>query len=692
MLRKSKVGASLLLLVACCARAAEPVAVDIANDRRGHDVPETLWGGFLEEINYAVTGGLYPELIANRGFDWGTVGVDGWELDSRGGGMARLTKQNGRPVHEATATHLRIESFGAGAGVGVKNCGYHGIWLEEGKRYDLTFYARGLDGYAGGFRAVIESADADRTPLFEYAVANRDMVIGPKAETAVFPLPDWKRYETVVTAKKTGFVTFSLLLDATGAVEFEQVSLFPQDTWGGRKNGLRKDLVQLMKDYKMAFIRYPGGCYCEGQDWPDWFDWKLSVGDGTLESRRCIWNLWGYWNEMGLGYYEYLLLCEDIGALPLPVVNVGMTCQYRKPKVAPPDSKYFADAACDLVEFTIGDAKTTKWGALRAKMGHPAPFKLRFIELSNEQWGPEYIARAKVVSAALRTRYPQLQIIGDAYEGGGGHGPWRSYAWKNFTRADVDILDEHFYEDAAWFRANSRRYDAYPRRDDLPKVYAGEYACRDWGQAKEMIKLGLCSKAKTNCSTPRNALHGALSEAMTLAGFERNSDIVRMTSYSPMFCKEDRSFWTPGFIWIRNEGSYASTSYYAHKMFSCNRPTYHVPSEATLDGREVIAAQQSGEVGDGTFEQVCGFDVATNELVVKLVNVSATPRAVTLRFAKPLTAGEAKRQVLTGDRLALNTFREPKKCVPVETKFAFGGGASFSVELPAYSLSVYRFP
>ena len=849
------IAAGMALSVAGAAFAAQPLAVtvDIANDTRGHDVPETLWGGFLEEINYAITGGLYPELIANRGFDWGTGKLEGWEFDARGGGMARLTRQNGRPVHEATATHLRIESFGAGTGVGVRNRGYHGIWLEAGKKYDLTFYARGLDGYAGGFRAVIEAAvpggKAPGETLFEYAVANSDMIIGAKSGLSCPPLPEWKRYATVVTAKRTGFVTFSLLLDAAGTVEFEQVSLFPQDTWGGRKNGLRKDLVQLMKDYGMKFIRYPGGCYCEGQEWSDWFDWKLSVGDGTLESRRCIWDLWGYWNEMGMGYYEYLLLCEDIGAEPLPVVNVGITCQGRGPKFAPRDSTYFAEAACDLVEFTTGDAKTTKWGALRAKMGHPAPFKLRFIELSNEQWGPEYIARAKVVSTALRARYPKLQIIGDVHD---GRGYSREYAWKNLTRKEVDILDEHFYQSAAWFRQNSRHYDGRPRKDDLPKIYIGEYACRDWGHAKAMIARGICSKARTSCSMPRNALHGALSEAMTLVGFERNSDIVKMTSYSPMFCKEDQSYWTPGFIWIRNEGCYASTSYYAHRMFSSNRPTYLVPSEltcgqplarkgrlalytwqtaveigevtvvdadgrvlfkglpdpatcqtdgegkweikdgvlrqtnvtgtegtrlwfgdagwgdvkvsfrfrrtsgdegviigffggakdrpridvdiagytntrhalylkgcvargkvgekgvcetgrwyevtaetvgnrvrATLDGREVIAANV-GAADDETFEQVCGIDEKTNELIVKLVNVSAAPRAVTLRFAKPLAAGEVTRQVLTGDRLALNTLQEPTKCATVETKVPFAGGATWAVELPAWSLTVYR--
>ena len=550
------------LLLAAGAVAAGTVTVDIENDRTSHEVPKTLYGIFFEDINFAADGGLYPELLENRGFDWKTSEPDGWHRDCRGGGMARITRQFGRPVHEASAGHLRIEAFGAGTGTGVQNRGYHGIHVEAGAKYDLSFYARALDGYKGGVRAVLEK---DGRTLCEYKLANSDLVVGPKRENGVFPLPEWRKYKTVFVPGESGNVTFSLLLDSPGAVEFEQVSLYPKDTFRGRANGLRRDLAQLLADLKPGIVRFPGGCLTEGRDWPQWYDWKLSVGDGTLESRSCIWNTWGYWQTMGLGYYEYFCFCEDIGAEPLPVMNSGLTCQFAKPwDLAPLENMdYFVKNFCDLVEFANGDPKTTKWGAVRAKMGHPAPFNMKYLGIGNENWGAEYLDRFEAVAKEMRRLHPEIRIVSSSGAGPGGRE--FDYAWNRLTTETADVVDEHYYVSADWLLGSTKRYDGYDRSGRKPKVYAGEYACH------------LPNRA--------NSLYSALCEAAMMTGFERNSDIVEMTSYAPLFCKIGGTQWKTDLIWFDNAKSFGTPNYYVQKMFSRNLPTRIVPS-SLVDGTE----------------------------------------------------------------------------------------------------------
>ena len=284
-MKLSVLAASASLMAASSAFAADgSVTLSIDPATRLHPIPSTLYGMFFEDINFAGDGGLYPELIANCGFDWKTKTLEGWENDFRGDGMARVTVRYGRPLHPMTAQCLRIEAFGAGAGTGVRNRGYHGICVKVGESYDLSLYLRGLDAYAGNVRVVLENKEGK--VVCEHVIANKDMSLGAKRGAGDFPLPAWKRHTAVFTPAETvrdGSV--SILLDRDGAIELEQVSLFPQKTFNGRKNGLRKDLVQLLKDMKPGVFRFPGGCITEGNDWTEWYDWKLSVGDGTPYSR-----------------------------------------------------------------------------------------------------------------------------------------------------------------------------------------------------------------------------------------------------------------------------------------------------------------------------------------------------------------------------------------------------------------------
>lgn len=559
-------GVMFLAAAAAAVSMGDVVRVTPHLDAKGHAVPKTLYGIFFEDINYAADGGIYPELLANRGFDWQTQDLEGWERDARGGGMARLTRQNGSPVHEATATHLRIEVFGAGEGTGVRNRGYHGIYVEAGKKYDLSFYARALDGYAGDVRAVLE--DRDGKIVCEYRVRNGELNVGPKRKGALFELPAWKRYTaTFAPARTVNGATFSILLDKAGVLELEQVSLFPQDTFNGHKNGLRKDLVQLLKEMKPGIVRFPGGCLTEGRDWPLWYDWKLSVGDGSLESRSCIWNTWGYWQTMGLGYYEYFRLCEDLGAEPLPVMAGGLTCQFARPwDLAPMDSMdYFIQNFCDLIEFANGDPEKTVWGALRAKMGHPKPFNLKYLGIGNENWGKEFLDRYEVIAKEVRKRHPEIRLVSSA--GAAPNGGDFELAWNRLTTEVADVVDEHYYVSPEWLLGANGRYDKYDRSGKKPKVYAGEYACHTQDRV--------------------NSLYAALCEAAMMTGFERNSDVVEMTSYAPLFCKVGGTQWKTDLIWFDNARSFGTPSYYVQKMYATNLPTKQIPSEAACTAQPV---------------------------------------------------------------------------------------------------------
>ena len=560
------------------ATALGGVRIAIDHGAKGHDVPKTLYGIFFEDINHAADGGVYPELIENRGFDWKTKDLEGWQTDFRGDAMARVSLQDGRPVHPATARHLRIECFGAGDGCGVKNFGYGGVSVEAGKKYDLTFYARGLDGYRGGLRCVLERGGR---VLCEAKVANSDMSVAPAKESVDFELPEWKRHAFVFEPRETvSDGTFSILLDAPGAVEIEQVSLYPQDTFNGRKNGLRKDLVQWLKDMKPGVLRFPGGCIAEGHDFQHWFDWKRTVG--ALERRETIWNTWGYWQSMGLGYYEYFCLAEDIGAEPLPICIAGLTCQFRGPKFAPMESmEYFADNICDLIDFANADPETNVWGKLRADMGHPAPFNLKYVGIGNENWDKVFLDRYLAVSEIVRKRHPEIRIVSSSGAQPGG----REFelAWSTLTDRTADVIDEHYYIEPHWMIDTESRYDKYARAGK-PHVYAGEYAAHEPDRA--------------------NNLHSALCEAVAMTGFERNSDVVEMTSYAPLFNKVGWNGWKPDLIWFDNLKSFGTPNYYVQKMFSANRPTKYRPSAA--EGAENFP-KPKGAVGFSMWTSVAEF-------------------------------------------------------------------------------------
>ena len=626
-----------LMLAALAAFAAQGATITLGDAKNGHEVPATLWGIFFEDINWAADGGIYPEQLANAGFDWGqdsrpkwNCATDGWEEDFRDRGMARLSFQFGAPVHPNTAKHLRVESFGAGL-AGVRNRGYDGIFLEDGAEYSLSFRWREL---------ALDGSD--------------------------FSLGEWMRFETSFTAgdEKTfelpfgivaierdaaagdGRWTLSLLVKGRRAVEFDCTSLMPRDTIAG----LRRDLVERLAALKPAFVRFPGGCVAEGSDFQHWFDWRRTVG--PRERRECVLNRWSrpaapYWETFGLGYFEYFLLCEAIGAEPLPICIAGLTCQFHRPTphCAIEDADYFAQVILDLVEFANGDA-TTKWGRVRAEMGHPAPFNLKMVGIGNENWGGVFMDRYEAIQQIVKARHPEIQIVGSV--GAKPEGKDFDDAWARLTDKTADFADEHYYKPPEWFLAAAHRYDAYPR-SGKPKVYAGEYACHDKTAQKA------------------NNLRSALCEAAAMTGFERNSDVVAMASYAPLFARCGHSQWHPNLIWFDGRRSFVTPNYHVQRLFAVNRPTRTIP--ATDD----ISA-------DSGIFYCAGLDETTGETILKLVNSSDEERTVAVNLR-----GKARISTLTGRPSDVNTMdAEPVK--PTESAMDIEG----ALTLPPNSLTVAR--
>lgn len=530
-------------------------------DQPGHTIPETLYGIFFEDINYAADGGIYAELVANRGFDWPTPELQAWSKDYRGGGTARLSRQSGFPLHPHTAQYLRIEVLHPGkdqAGVGVSNGGFGGIAVKKGATYHLSFHARAHRGYKGGLTVALESKSGERLASFRLDPSDwKNQQPAAKASSPVAPVEpaNWVKYSAELKPTATvADAKLVVLCDAVGIVDLEFVSLFPQDTYKQRPNGLRPDLVELLKAMRPGSLRFPGGCIVEGHDLNNMYDWKRTVG--PVEGRPINSSLWGYWQSGGLGFFEYFQLAEDIGASPLPILAAGMSCQFRKSEMIPLDGlgKVIQDAL-DLIEFANG-APTTPWGKVRADMGHPAPFQLKMLGIGNENWGMEFIDRYEIIYKGLKAKHPEIEIVSSS--GAGPAGREYDLAWDKIPKIGAQWIDEHYYVSADWLFNSTGRYDKFDRKG--PKVYVGEYACH------------LPDKS--------NSLYAALAEAAMMTGFERNSDIVGMTAYAPLFNKIDSTQWTPDLIWFTNTQSYGTPSYHVQQMFGANRPDVLLPTEA----------------------------------------------------------------------------------------------------------------
>lgn len=626
----------------------------IQANKIGAEIQPTMYGHFFEDINYGADGGLYAELVKNRSFDF-PQNFMGWDI------FGKVTLQNDGPF-ERNPHYVRLSDPGhAHKRTGIENEGFFGIGIKANEKYRFTVWARGENQKIKV--ELINNASMGETQV----ITSQDVAINSK---------EWKKYEVILTPGETQEKAhLRIFLASPGSVDLEHVSLFPVDTWKGRENGLRKDLVQALADTKPGVFRFPGGCIVEGTDLATRYNWKNSVG--PVENRPINENRWhytfphrfypDYFQTYGMGFYELFLLAEDMGAEPLPVLNCGLSCQYQNddPKAHVPVDQldsYIQDAL-DLIEFANGDTNT-KWGKLRADMGHPAPFNLKFIGIGNEQWGPEYPERLKLFVEAIRKAYPDMKIIGSS--GPQSEGEDFDYLWPEMKKLQVDLVDEHFYRPESWFLKSGNRYDNYDRKG--PKVFAGEYACH--GDGKKW-----------------NHFHASLLEAAFLTGVERNADVVHMATYAPLLAHVEGWQWRPDLIWFDNLRSVRSCSWYVQSLYGHNKGTNVVP--LTMNKQAV-----SGQEGQNGLFASAVWDEPTQTYIVKIANTSDKVQAINLEFKglkKSEKLGEGKLITLHSDNLdAENTLDNPNAIVPKESAVNIEGN-TLNTEIGAMTFAVYKF-
>jgi alpha-L-arabinofuranosidase len=555
--------------------AAADVSLTVDAAHPSHAISPRLYGIFFEDINFGGDGGLNAELVKDGTFEFPDT-LMGWSASPAGNTNTSLQVRDENPAFASNPHYLRIKGSSSGEAVGAANSGFRGLGVHAGEAYTFSAQARSADSADVGLRIALVSSD------------------GHELATAAFPKLNGNWSQQSATLQPTATDGHArLVLTPTGTVDLDMVSLCPEATWKGRPHGLRADLVQKLADLKPAFLRFPGGCIVEGSELKYRYQWKKTIGD--LADRQLIINRWNhefqhrltpdYFQSFGLGFFEFFQMAEDIGAEPLPILNCGMACQFNSGQLVPLDEldPYIQDAL-DLIEFANGPVTST-WGAKRAALGHPEPFHMKLLGVGNEQWGPKYFERYNLFVKALKEKHPEIELVT-------GAGPFPSgerfeYAWQQLRPLKPDIVDEHCYAMPDWFLRSATRFDHYDRQG--PKIFMGEYAVQT---------VDICSPDN------RNNLRGALAEAAFMTGLERNSDVVAMSSYAPLFGQEDAWQWRPNLIWFDSLKSYATPNYYVQQLFGKNRGDVVLPSEIK-DSRP--ADSPAGRVGLSTQEANAEF-------------------------------------------------------------------------------------
>jgi alpha-L-arabinofuranosidase len=633
-------------------QAAAFTMLTVAADKPGAAIASTLYGIFFEDINFGADGGIYAERVKNRSFEFPDP-LMGWKQAAVDGARGRFTVETDKPPSARNPHYLRITS--AASTFGVTNDGFRGIGVSKGQRYRFAVHARLASEAPVTLRAELENA--------------RNVALGGATLTGF--TRQWQRYTGTIVAETTDArARLRLLVHAPGALDVDMVSLFPEDTWSGRENGLRRDLIQLLKDLQPGFIRFPGGCIVEGRFLDGRYQWKTTIGDPA--NRRLIINRWNdefphratpdYYQTFGLGFFEYFQLAEDLGAEPLPILNCGMACQFNSNELAPlTELDPYIQDALDLIEFANG-AATSAWGRRRVEMGHPAPFNLKFVGVGNEQWGPQYVERYERFAAVLKKRHPEIRLVSSA--GPSPSGERFDFLWQRMRELKADLVDEHYYMPPTWFLTNVHRYDSYPRTG--PKVFAGEYA------AHAPVVAARGQRPST--------LAVAIAEAAFMTGLERNADIVELSSYAPLFAHVDAWQWTPNLIWFDNLRSYGTPSYYVQKLFGTNRGTHVLPvaMEGLQNGQSGLFASAS-------------IDARMREVILKVVNSTVEPRRVRVDLTGKQPTGAGRALVLTGDPNGENSLDAPNAIAPTERKLDAPAQIGDQMLAP-HSLTVFRIP
>ncbi|MFV8365735.1 alpha-L-arabinofuranosidase C-terminal domain-containing protein [Flavobacterium sp. XS1P27] len=619
-------------------------------------IQPTMYGVFFEDINFAADGGLYAEMIKNRSFEF-EAPLMGWEQPNSDKHSFNTTSGIATTVkaleNKTNPSFCRVLINDA-KGFSMINEGFRGMGIKKDAKYNLSLKAANHNG-------------AIKKIIIQFIDKNKNVL----GETSIVPTSnDWKGYTAQFTATQTeAKAQLKITFEGNGTIDLDMISLFPEDTWMNRKNGMRKDIVQLLYDMKPGFLRFPGGCIVEGRTLAQRYQWKKTVGD--VEKRETLINRWNtefthkpapdYFQTFGLGFFEYFQLSEDLGAQPLPILSCGMACQFNTGELVPMEEldPYVQDAL-DLIEFANGGTETP-WGRVRSEMGHPKPFNLKYIGVGNEQWGPDYIERYKVFEKAIKAKYPKMIIVSGS--GPFPEGDYFEYGMQELKKLNAEIVDEHYYKSPQWFRENATRYDSYDRKG--PKIFAGEYAAQS---------VAIASPDN------RNNWECAFSEAAFMTGLERNAEVVNLTSYAPLMAHEEAWQWTPDLLWFNNLEAYGSANYYVQKLFATNRGTDLIA--ITKDGRPVT--------GQNNLFASAVKDLNTKEVIVKLVNTSATAQEVNVDLKGTKLQAKGTIITLTSPNLQdENSFANPKKISPTENGFNLKGDKA-QTSLPPYSVTVLK--
>ncbi|MCR4756740.1 MAG: alpha-L-arabinofuranosidase [Butyrivibrio sp.] len=617
-------------------------------------ISKGMFGLFFEDINYGLDGGLHAEMLENRSFDFlechghksnyyqQEAPLYGWSAYPSASDI-ELTASKENPLNDVNPSHLVADVKKDGAG--FTNKAYEGIFLKKGVGADISFYAK---------------ADKE-TSVFIKIFSEDGKELVSSAEIKVSS-PSWTKYTTeLINNEDIKAGKFTVVMGNSGVISFDQFRAYPKDAVLGL---FRKDLVELLKDLKPGFMRFPGGCVVEGNELTNRYQWKLTVGPS--EERKANWNRWAvhgndndhgnkdmgdfpYYNQtLGIGYYEYFLLCEYLGCEPLPVQNVGLACQYQSDQLvesSSPEFNEFVQDALDLIEFANGDVNT-KWGAVRAKMGHPESFDLKLIGIGNEQWETDkvdFFHRYDVFEKAIHDKYPEIKCCGSA--GPDVTSDHYKDAWNHFSpkmKADANYsyaVDEHYYVSDEWMYNNVHMYDAY---DKHKKVFAGEYACHI---------------NPDRVPEKRNSFGAALAEAAFMTGLEKNCDVVLMASYAPLFARLKFTQWQPDLIWFDASSAYGSPSYYVQKIY------------ARFTGTELVDVDFNDLEKDRVYVTV---SKDSEKMYIKVINAGNADVELNLAAISGYHKGVSKIYKMEGDVDDCNSIEEPTKVSLVEEDAELG--------------------
>lgn len=652
----SKTSLGLLLISSALTMQAQK---SINAPTGGKQISNELIGIFFEDISSSADGGLYAELLQNGSFEYNLAERDGWGPGTSwrtirpGHSLGLIQALQASPIHANNPNYMRLNiervghyyDFNGWTGFGLENNGFDGINVKQGAKYNFSVFARNADGKDKQVRIVLTAPGKEQVIL-----ADTTLTISGGA---------WKQYTCTLQAKTAcPNASLQFLALTTGVMDVDMLSLMPQDTYKG--HGMRRDLAEALEALSPKFMRFPGGCVVHGGGDGFWntYRWKTTVG--PKEQRRQLKNTWGYNQSMGLGYYEYFQLCEDMKMQPLPILPCGVSCQgtnggwgmktQAQDVVPMNEMDEWVQDALDLIEWANGDI-TTKWGKVRADAGHPKPFNLKYLGIGNEEKiSPEFAERFKYMYNKITKAHPEIVIVGTAGPGSHPGNPDYDNGWKIAEKIGLPILDEHYYEPRNYFET-SRQYDNYPR-DRKTKVYLGEYAAKD----------------KKLCD--------ALAEALYLIHVERNGDVVSMTSYAPLFARKNATNWNPDLIYFDNERPFLTCSYYVQQMFGQSSGNYFYGDCVKFSGEKTNMQEQS-----------VVLNTQTRQLFVKICNASADTRQVTIDLSRfKGLKSKATKTILTGQPNDENNYdNQPVKPVVENVKMK----KTMTEDIKPYSLVMY---